>query len=192
MYFLIKAQSEISPHRRSSQSTTPSEEAAEGFICPGCMSSFPTPQDLEVHYDKEHLNGNSSNNGNNLGHLKEEVQELQTTLKEEQFYSAELKKEVERLSTAVHKSTEDSAESTEVDLYETQIKALTEAKDLRKFMYLYLPTYFEINHKIVSSLIHQLSSTYEHFGFKIYDEKIVNKLILFEILFRILTRILLF
>ena len=71
------------------------------------MSSFPTPQDLEVHYDKEHLNGNSSSNngGNNLGHLKEEVQELQTTLKEEQFYSAELKKEVERLSTAVHKST---------------------------------------------------------------------------------------
>ena len=70
--------------------------------------------------------------GDNLGHLKDEVQELQTTLKEEQFYSAELKKEVDRLSTAVHRSTENSTESSEVDLYEMQIKALTEAKDLRK------------------------------------------------------------
>ena len=73
--------------------------------------------------------------GDNLGHLKEEVQELQTTLKEEQFYSTELKKEVERLSTAVHKSSEESAETSEIDLYETQIKALSEAKDLRKFTY---------------------------------------------------------
>ena len=71
--------------------------------------------------------------GDNLGHLKEEVQELQTTLKEEQFYSTELKKEVERLSTAVHKSTEEqTVETSEIDLYETQIKALSEAKDLRK------------------------------------------------------------
>ena len=38
-----------------------------------------------------------------------------------------------RLSTAVHKSTEESAvETSEIDLYETQIKALSEAKDLRK------------------------------------------------------------
>ena len=75
--------------------------------------------------------------GDNLGHLKEEVQELQTTLKEEQFYSTELKKEVERLSTAVHKSTEEqTVETSEIDLYETQIKALSEAKDLRKFKFL--------------------------------------------------------
>ena len=126
------------------------------------MSSFPTPLDLEVHYDKEHLNGNSSSNngGNNLGHLKEEVQELQTTLKEEQFYSAELKKEVERLSTAVHKSTEDSTELAEADLYETQIKALTEAKDLRKFIFAYL----EIDHTIAYLL--SLSKNYVHFGFQ--------------------------
>ena len=60
---MFQAQNEISPIRRPSSSTTPSEEAAEGFICPGCMSSFSTPQDLEVHYDKEHLNGNGSSNG---------------------------------------------------------------------------------------------------------------------------------
>ena len=60
---VFQAQNEISPIRRPSSSTTPSEEAAEGFICPGCMSSFSTPQDLEVHYDKEHLNGNGSSNG---------------------------------------------------------------------------------------------------------------------------------
>ena len=90
------------------------------------MQSFINPQDLEIHYDKEHLNG--SNNGN-LSNLSQEVQELQTTLKEEQFYSAELKKEVERLSSAVHKSTESTSE---VDLYESQIKALSEAKELCK------------------------------------------------------------
>ena len=27
------------------------------------MSSFLTPQDLEIHYDQEHLNGNSTSNG---------------------------------------------------------------------------------------------------------------------------------
>ena len=116
--------------RRGSQST-PSEEA-EGFICPACMGSFVSPQDLEVHYDKEHLNnGGSENNDSNLGNLRDEVQELQTTLKEEQFYSTELKKEVERLSSAVHKSTESPSE-TESDLYESQIKALEEAKQLCK------------------------------------------------------------
>ena len=83
-----------------------------------------------MHYDKEHLTGNDSNG--NLGHLKEEVQELQSTLKEEQFYSAELKKEVERLSSAVQKSAETSSESSEIDLFQSQIKALTESKELCK------------------------------------------------------------
>lgn len=125
---MLQAQSEISPNRRPSQ-TTPSEEA-EGFICPACMMSFASPQDLEVHYDKEHLSGGGNDKNGNLSHLKEEVEELQTTLKEEQFYSAELKKEVERLSSAVQKSTEFSPVESEVELYETQVKALTEARDL--------------------------------------------------------------
>jgi early endosome antigen 1 len=113
-------------------------DEGEGFICPACMVSFPSPQDLETHYEREHNNdgnngnGNNGNNGN-MEHLKEEVHGLQTTLKEEQFYSGELKKEVERLSTAVHKSTEHNVnDQSEVTMYESQVKALSEAKELCK------------------------------------------------------------
>lgn len=97
------------------------------------MSSFLSPKDLELHYDREHIENNS--NGGNLNHLKEEVQELQTTLKEEQYYSAELKKEIERLSTAVHKNAEAEADTEAVDFYEGQIKALSESKDLRMYLF---------------------------------------------------------
>ena len=65
------------------------------------MASFSTPQELEVHYEREHIIGES--NGNDHGLIQQSVQEIQSTLKEEQFYSAELKREVERLSTAVHR-----------------------------------------------------------------------------------------
>ena len=93
------------------------------------MASFVSPQDLEIHYDREHLNGNG-----NFNHLKDEVQELVTTLKEEQFHSAELKKEVEKLSTAVQKSTENT-DNAEADMFQSQVNALSEAKDLRKNSY---------------------------------------------------------
>ena len=93
------------------------------------MASFVSPQDLEIHYDREHLNGNG-----NFNHLKDEVQELVTTLKEEQFHSAELKKEVEKLSTAVQKSTENT-DNAEADMFQSQVNALSEAKDLRKISF---------------------------------------------------------
>ena len=120
----FQAQSELSPAKQSSQSNE--AEEAEGFICPGCMASFVSPQDLEIHYDREHLNGNG-----NINNLKDEVQELVTTLKEEQFHSAELKREVEKLSNVVQKTTEVS-ENTEADMYQSQVTALSEAKDLCK------------------------------------------------------------
>ena len=91
------------------------------------MSSFSTPQELEVHYEREHIIGES--NGNDHGLIQQSVQEIQSTLKEEQFYSSELKKEVEKLSHAVQKSTEDKSKA-EMDLCQTQIGALSEAKDL--------------------------------------------------------------
>ena len=81
------------------------------------------------------MNGNGQFN-----HLKDEVQELVTTLKEEQFHSAELKKEVEKLSTVVQKTTENT-ENTEADMFQSQVTALTEAKDLRKTNTSVLPIY---------------------------------------------------
>ena len=102
-----------------------------------CMESFPDPKDLEVHFNREHNGGGNNGNGD-LSNLKDEVQELQSTLKEEQFYSAELKKEVDRLSSAVHRTSESeydehAGEAEVVAMQQSQIKALTEAKDLRKF-----------------------------------------------------------
>ena len=91
------------------------------------MASFSTPQELEVHYEREHIIGES--NGNDHGLIQQSVQEIQSTLKEEQFYSSELKKEVEKLSHAVQKSTEDKSKA-EMDLCQSQIGALSEAKDL--------------------------------------------------------------
>ena len=128
--FKLKAQNEISPARRSSQTSQIASEEAEGFICPGCMASFSTPQELEVHYEREHI---IESNGAEHG-IQKSVQEIQSTLKEEQFYSAELKKEVEKLSQAVQKSTEDKTQA-EVDLYQSQVNALSESKDLCKFVY---------------------------------------------------------
>ncbi len=132
----FQVQNEMSPARRTSTSSQQQQELpneAEGFICPMCMASFPDPKDLEVHFDREH-NGGS----NGIGVLKDEVQELQSTLKEEQFYSAELKKEVDRLSNAVQRNSEseiaDNHATSEIAMYQSQITALSEAKDLRKFL----------------------------------------------------------
>ena len=100
------------------------------------MAVFSSQQDLEIHFQNcPHLNGNGQFN-----HLKDEVQELVTTLKEEQFHSAELKKEVEKLSTVVQKTTENT-ENAEADMFQSQVKALTEAKDLCKMIFFYPLTY---------------------------------------------------
>ena len=55
----------------------------------GCMSSFSTPQELEncfLRCEREHMIGEESSNGNHV--LQQSVQEIQSTLKEEQFYSS--------------------------------------------------------------------------------------------------------
>ena len=55
----------------------------------GCMSSFSTPQELEncfLRCERENMIGEESSNGNHV--LQQSVQEIQSTLKEEQFYSS--------------------------------------------------------------------------------------------------------
>ena len=55
----------------------------------GCMSSFSTPQELEncfLRCEREHMIGEENSNGNHV--LEQSVQEIQSTLKEEQFYSS--------------------------------------------------------------------------------------------------------
>ena len=53
------------------------------------MSSFSTPQELEscfLRCEREHMIGEENSNGNHV--LEQSVQEIQSTLKEEQFYSS--------------------------------------------------------------------------------------------------------
>ena len=53
------------------------------------MSSFSTPQELEncfLRCERENMIGEESSNGNHV--LQQSVQEIQSTLKEEQFYSS--------------------------------------------------------------------------------------------------------
>ena len=104
------------------------EDGAEGFICPICMKGFMNPDDLQIHFERDHGDGEDKS-------LKHDVKELQTTLKEEQFYSAELKREVERLSDAVHhKDLADQDE--EKVMLQSQVEALQMGKDVCKYWFL--------------------------------------------------------
>nr|CAD7446699.1 unnamed protein product [Timema bartmani] len=39
---------------KSSQDDTPSDQSAEGFLCPKCLKAFPTPENLQSHYETDH------------------------------------------------------------------------------------------------------------------------------------------
>ena len=84
MTVIFQAQSDFSPQKVFVGDGQPGEEVgpqtAEGFICPTCMRGFVSPEDLERHYTQQHATGPGAVGGN-LADLKDEVQELQTTLK---------------------------------------------------------------------------------------------------------------
>lgn len=113
-------------------------EGQEGFICPSCHSTFFSPDELQAHFEAHHsseasLNAAKRTEGRFVD-LKDEVSDLQRTLKEEQFYSTELKRQVEALNDSVlRNSGPRRAESgDEPPLGPDQIYALQEGKRLRK------------------------------------------------------------
>uniref|UniRef100_A0A2K6GJ39 Early endosome antigen 1 n=1 Tax=Propithecus coquereli TaxID=379532 RepID=A0A2K6GJ39_PROCO len=77
-----------------------------GFICPQCMKSLGSADELFKHYEAVHDAGNDSSHGgeanialkryDDITLLRQEVQDLQASLKEEKWYSEELKKELEK------------------------------------------------------------------------------------------------
>ncbi|KAK3856227.1 hypothetical protein Pcinc_037436 [Petrolisthes cinctipes] len=129
-------------------------EAVEGFLCPTCYLRFATPEVLQEHYEAEHiepaanylcpvckarlnsqpeLEKHYSNvhsvkdtSGHSLEALREELTELSTNLREERWYSEELKKEVERLQEAFKKK--DGGEDNFV--HKSQLEAVEESKTL--------------------------------------------------------------
>ncbi len=105
------------------------------------------PVELQAHFETAHsseasLSAAKQSEGR-IGDLKDEVSELQETLREEQQYSTELKKEVQKLSDAVTSKLSGeagnngadaaaAAEDEEKRMYREQARALEEGKNIRK------------------------------------------------------------
>lgn len=129
-------------------------EAVEGFLCPTCYMSFSTPELLQLHYEETHIepaanylcpvckarlntqqeleqhystiHGMKDTSGHSLEALREELTELSTNLREERWYSEELKKEVERLQEAFKKKDENEGNF----IHKSQLDAVEESKAL--------------------------------------------------------------
>uniref|UniRef100_G1KMF9 Uncharacterized protein n=1 Tax=Anolis carolinensis TaxID=28377 RepID=G1KMF9_ANOCA len=85
------------------------ESSSEGFICPLCMKSHGSAEELFKHYEAVHESGVDASHGSELSLkrdditlLRQEVQDLQASLKEERWYSEELKKELEKVQGQRH------------------------------------------------------------------------------------------
>ena len=112
------------------------EDGQEGFICPQCHQTFFSPGDLQSHFEATHVSEAGLNAAKRSeGHfhdLKDEVNDLQTTLKQEVKYSADLKRQVEQL---VNRSSSNAAAANgdeEKAMMKDQVHALEEGKRLRK------------------------------------------------------------
>uniref|UniRef100_A0A8C7RCZ4 Early endosome antigen 1 n=1 Tax=Oncorhynchus mykiss TaxID=8022 RepID=A0A8C7RCZ4_ONCMY len=84
---------------QNSESDQPSadlnnDQTSEGFICPQCMKSHNSAEELFKHYE---LTSHWSGLGEDFILLRQELQEMQTSLKEERWFSGELKKELDKV-----------------------------------------------------------------------------------------------
>uniref|UniRef100_A0A8C7KZU5 Early endosome antigen 1 n=1 Tax=Oncorhynchus kisutch TaxID=8019 RepID=A0A8C7KZU5_ONCKI len=91
---------------QNSESDQPSadlnnDQTSEGFICPQCMKSHNSAEELFKHYELYHDSGDqppSMGPGReDFILLRQELQEMQTSLKEERWFSGELKKELDKV-----------------------------------------------------------------------------------------------
>uniref|UniRef100_A0A8D2LPY5 Early endosome antigen 1 n=1 Tax=Varanus komodoensis TaxID=61221 RepID=A0A8D2LPY5_VARKO len=113
-----------------------------GFICPLCMKSHGSAEELFKHYEAVHDSGidtshggesNMSPNRYDITLLRQEVQDLQASLKEERWYSEELKKELEKVQGQRQQESKPdglaTSASTELESLEHQL----EESQLEKF-----------------------------------------------------------
>uniref|UniRef100_A0A667ZMI7 Early endosome antigen 1 n=1 Tax=Myripristis murdjan TaxID=586833 RepID=A0A667ZMI7_9TELE len=77
------------------------DQTSEGFICPQCMKSHNTAEELFKHYELFHDTGDLPSHvaptREDLTMLRQEVQDLHASLKEERWFSGELKKELDKV-----------------------------------------------------------------------------------------------
>ncbi|KAK2842105.1 hypothetical protein Q5P01_012305 [Channa striata] len=77
------------------------DQTSEGFICPQCMKSHNSAEELFKHYELFHDTGDlpahMAPTREDLTMLRQEVQDLHASLKEERWFSEELKKELDKV-----------------------------------------------------------------------------------------------
>ncbi|XP_039617477.1 early endosome antigen 1 isoform X2 [Polypterus senegalus] len=103
-----------------------------GFICPQCMKSHVSAEELFRHYEAFHSTDNQSGVGSanlslgrdDLSLLRQEVQDLQASLKEERWFSGELKKELEKVQGQLKQAppTDGVTSSTELQTLEFRLQ----------------------------------------------------------------------
>ncbi|XP_015276499.1 PREDICTED: early endosome antigen 1 [Gekko japonicus] len=109
------------------------EGSSEGFICPLCMKSHGSAEELFKHYEAVHDSGIDSSHGgesnispkrDDVTLLRQEVQDLQASLKEERWYSEELKKELEKVQRQQESKPDgpSTAASTELESLQSQLE----------------------------------------------------------------------
>ncbi|CAG9538447.1 unnamed protein product [Cercopithifilaria johnstoni] len=120
-----------------------SDTSSEGFLCPICMHSFSSPDELQIHFQvhpikqvvEQKVSGSSSfsslGNGFNESdavHLELDMKELRSQLQDEKRYSMELKKELDRLHGLIANQTEISED--EMPYLAQQVQMLEAGKAL--------------------------------------------------------------
>lgn len=140
-----KAQAEFpSPVKASTGATAAAaNESAEGFICPMCMRGYADPSDLQScfercqserdHADEGGGGANGSQDGTRRGSgMRDGVSGLRATLAEEQAHSAELAKQVERLTMQVSQQSQEGGliDDEEKLMLQSQVEALQMGKDV--------------------------------------------------------------
>uniref|UniRef100_A0AAV2L3T1 C2H2-type domain-containing protein n=1 Tax=Knipowitschia caucasica TaxID=637954 RepID=A0AAV2L3T1_KNICA len=112
------------------------DQTSEGFICPQCMKSHNTAEELFKHYDLFHDTGDlpahMAPTREDLTMLRQEVQDLHASLKEERWFSGELKKELDKVQGQLKPTDvpEDEALTRKLNQAETEKFNITQMKDL--------------------------------------------------------------
>ncbi|KAJ8269411.1 hypothetical protein COCON_G00120180 [Conger conger] len=122
--------------------TDVNDQTSEGFICPQCMKSHNSAEELFKHYEVFHESANqpmSPGPGReDLALLQQEVQDLHASLKEERWFSGELKKELDKVQGQLKQgpqndgqaNVEESALEMKLNEAETEKFNIKQMKDL--------------------------------------------------------------
>uniref|UniRef100_A0A8D0AUE4 Early endosome antigen 1 n=1 Tax=Sander lucioperca TaxID=283035 RepID=A0A8D0AUE4_SANLU len=115
------------------------DQTSEGFICPQCMKSHNSAEELFKHYQLFHDTGDLPTHmaptREDLTMLRQEVQDLHTSLKEEKWFSEELKKELDKVQGQLKQNdgqtgSEDAALERKLNEAETEKFNIKQMKDL--------------------------------------------------------------